>query len=206
MSSTILLAISITIQKRRNFFQENWVWNHFAKILMWRETTSLSLGCTCLANFCWTTGILRELSCGGGPSLCGLGLGLGAILYCYCGVTVVSRSHGVFTSSRASLDVPGLTEMLTASWSAAHWLTDWELPGQTAHQALRTTNTTAPSHLPSLPAREYEVQWLCFSYRKYFRLKYFKITFFKVLMELPSQAETLSRTYKHIFNDLKIMS
>merc|ERR1719400_2583510 len=111
MSSTILLAISITIQKSRNFFQENWVWNHLAKILMWRETTSLSLGWTCLANLCWTMGILRELSCGGGPSLCGLGLGLGAILYYYCAVTE-SRIYGVLQhlghckAGTASLHIP----------------------------------------------------------------------------------------------------
>merc|ERR1719150_578567 len=69
MSSTILLAIRSTIQNRRNFFQENWVWNHLARILMCRATTSLSLGCTLAASLCCTTGIFRELSWGGAPWL-----------------------------------------------------------------------------------------------------------------------------------------
>ena len=99
MSSTILLAISITIQKRRNFFQENWVWNHFARILMWRETTSLSLGWTFLANLWWTTGILREFSWGGGPSLCGVGLGFGAIVYCIVLVVSLSQCYMVLALS-----------------------------------------------------------------------------------------------------------
>ena len=80
IKSTILEAISITIQNRRNFFQENWVWNHLARILMCLVITSLSLGWTFLANFCWTTGILRELSWGGGPRLLGLGFGFGAMV------------------------------------------------------------------------------------------------------------------------------
>ena len=79
MSSTILLAIRSTIQNRRNFFQENWVWNHLARILMCRATTSLSLGCTLAASLCCTTGIFRELSWGGGPRRVGLGLGRGAM-------------------------------------------------------------------------------------------------------------------------------
>ena len=98
MSSTILLAISITIQKRRNFFQENWVWNHFARILIWRETTSLSLGWTFLANLCWTTGIFSVFSWGGGPSLCGVGLGLGAMMcccyHCHCVTWCLWRRDG----------------------------------------------------------------------------------------------------------------
>ena len=153
MSSTILLAISITIQKRRNFFQENWVWNHLAKILMWRETTSLSLGWTCLANLCWTTGILREFSWGGGPSLCGLGLGLGAILYYWCAVT-----------EWRSLTSSGL--LLT---SCPDWGGCWSCPGLHRTETPLTPGRTASSallcsahgalrnHQPSLAVGEYEV-------------------------------------------------
>ena len=158
MSSTILLAISITIQKRRNFFQENWVWNHFARILMWRETTSLSLGWTCWANLCWTTGILREFSCGGGPSLWGLGLGLGAILYCYCAVTVSQaglEQHGGHCTVRrgtGSLHIPdwGDVDGVLVSTTLGPDRTT-----RTAHQ-LCAPRPQPPSHIPWQAAgREY---------------------------------------------------
>ena len=158
MSRTILLAISITIQKRRNFFQENWVWNHFARILMWRETTSLSLGWTCWANLCWTTGILREFSCGGGPSLWGLGLGLGAILYCYCAVTVSQaglEQHGGHCTVRrgtGSLHIPdwGDVDCVLVSTTLGPDRTT-----RTAHQ-LCAPQPQPPSHIPWQAAgREY---------------------------------------------------
>lgn len=97
MRRTILLAISSTIQNRRNFFHENWVWNHFARILMCLVTTSLILGCIFLANLWWTTGILRELSWGGGPSLLGLGLGFGAIVTCQVSLDKLSQNHCIVT-------------------------------------------------------------------------------------------------------------
>merc|ERR1711910_65193 len=47
-----------------------------------------------LANLWWTTGILREFSWGGGPSLCGVGLGFGAIVYCIVLVLALSLTAG----------------------------------------------------------------------------------------------------------------